>query len=188
VVLAQGQGRRLHAFRQLEVGDVEDVRGGHVLHVDLDVLGDETRQALDFQFRQQVLDDATLDLHAVALLLVDEVQRHADLDHLLRVHAQEVRVHDAVLRRVALQVLENRRLDIAVDVDVDHLGEERLVFEGFFQVLADDRERRGILAGAVDDRRDLVRVATQAAARTFPQVAAQFGFDSQLFRHVCLLA
>ena len=81
---------------------MNNVRRGHFEHIDFDKLGDVPGQALKFDFHQQMLDDAPFDLHAMALVFVDEVQRHVDFHRLVGVDAQKIRVHDAIPGGMAL--------------------------------------------------------------------------------------
>jgi hypothetical protein len=52
VRLAQVQRHQLHALRQLELGEVDDVAGLEVGQIQLDVLGQVLRQAGHFHFGQ----------------------------------------------------------------------------------------------------------------------------------------
>ena len=117
-----------------------------------------------------MLHDAALGFDTVGLGFVDEVDGHMHLDGLVLVHAQEIRVHDAVAGGVTLQILQNRFLLLLAHIDGQDVGVERLVFQRLFQVLAHQGQWLGVLAAAVNDGGDVVGETTQAAARTFPQV------------------
>ena len=174
MILTQGEGNRGHAFGQGDVGQVNDLADFHLEHIDFDVLGDLRWKTLDFDVRFLVLDDTALGLHAVGLLFVDEVDWYVDLDGLVLIDAQKVRVHDAFPGRVALQVLENGLLLVLADIDRQNVGVESLIFQRLFQILANQRQGLWVLVATVDNGWDMVGETTQAAARTFPQVLSYF--------------
>jgi hypothetical protein len=64
-----------------------------------------------------VPEHAALLLDAFRFRAALEVQRHAHLDLLVLQNALEVDVHDLVLVRVALHVLEHRGLLLAADLE-----------------------------------------------------------------------
>ena len=100
----------LDARRQLEVGEPDDLVDLEPGDVDLDELRQVLRQARDFDVVAHVREHAALLLDALRLGAALEVQRHLHLDLLVLQHALEVDVHDLVLVRVALHVLEHRGL------------------------------------------------------------------------------
>jgi len=85
-------------------------------------------------------------------------------------------VHHLLLERVLLPVAHQHLLHLAVDVQVEHGGEEPLVLGGEQDGVVLDLDALRGLARTVDDGRNVAR-ATQAAARTFPLVLAALGLD-----------
>src|SRR5690606_29098832 len=100
--------------------------------------------------------------------------------------ALEVRVHDQLLERMALEVAQQHALDLAVDVQVQDRRVEPLVLAGQPGLLVVELDADRIGLSAVDDGRHQARV-TQAAARTFPLVLAARGLDGVLVCHFRLL-
>ena len=100
-----------------------------VRQVDLDELRQVLRQAGDVELGEHVRDDAARRLDGRRRLAV-EVQRHVDADRLVLVHALEVDVHDLLLERMPLHVTQQHLLRLAVDLEVEDRGVERLVLAG----------------------------------------------------------
>jgi hypothetical protein len=111
------------------------------------------------------------------------VQRHVRAQLGVLVDAQEVHVHHLLLVRVLLPVAHQHLLHLAVDVQVEHGGEEPLVLGGEQDGVVLDLDALRGLARAIDDGRDVAR-ATQAAARTLPLVLAALGLDFVNLCHV----
>src|SRR5204863_4171165 len=108
---------------------------------------------------------AALGLDAGRHALSAEVDRQPDTDRLVLDHALQIHVHDHVLRRVHLHVLDDGFLGALADLQPHDRGVEALVGDHGEKILLVQNEGLGVLAGAVQDGGDLAGV-TQAAART----------------------
>ena len=86
-------------------------------HVHLDEFRQVLRQAGDFDVVAHVRQHAALLLDAHRLGVALEVQRHVHPDLLVLQHALEVDVHDLVLVRMALHVLQHRGLALVADLE-----------------------------------------------------------------------
>ena len=109
---------------------------------------------------ERMVDDAApvLDL----LGLADEHDRHVDGHEGVGVDPQEVDVQDVAAHRVALQVLDDGEVLLAVDVEGDEGVEAGLGGERPAQLGPRHGDRDGVTAQAVDDARHLA-LGTQAA-------------------------
>ena len=72
---------------------------------------------------------AAAGLHSLALFFVDEMQRYADMNHVIFVDAQEIRVQNDPLRRMALQVLDNRKFLLLAHVQGNDVGKKASLSE-----------------------------------------------------------
>ena len=144
--------------------------------VHLDEFGQVHRQAAHVDLAQDVGDEAALLLDRGRFLRVDEVQRHLDVDLLVRrdslevdvLHLQLERMHvDRPQQHLLLRAVQGERQDRRVKLLVAELVVQRVVIE----LDAD----RGFLA-PVENPRDLPAVA-QAAARTPPLPFARLRDD-----------
>src|SRR5690606_13468001 len=167
------EGDAGHAFRQLEVGDVQRFAHVQVLDVYLDVLGQVFRQTGNFEFGQDVHDLAAALFHAHGSGFVQDVYRHLHGDQLVGLYALEVRVDQTRLGRMALQVLDDHAFFLAVDVEGQDGGEERFVLGGVHQLLVVEADGNRGFVTTVDDGGHGVFQATQAAARTFPCIGPE---------------
>jgi hypothetical protein len=92
-----------------------------------------------------MLDHTALHLDARAGIFVEEVYGYVHLHHGLVVYAQEVSVHDVVLGRMTLQILENGLLLVFTDIDGQNMRVESFVLQCLFQILADQGQGLWIL-------------------------------------------
>ena len=145
-------------------------------HVDLDELRQILRQADHVEVGLLVRHDAALGLDADRDRLALEMNGNADADLLVLDHALQIDVHDRVTRGMALHVLEDRRLRLIADLDVQDRRVEALVVEQRQQFLMVEREPFGIAMTAVKNGRHFSH-ATQAAARTFALVVTELGAE-----------
>ena len=87
-------------------------------HVNFKIFREIFGQTLHFNIRRLLLNHSAAQFDAGALLFVNEVQRHVDLDCLVHAHSQEVSVHGESLRGVALDVLDDGILRLAADINL----------------------------------------------------------------------
>ncbi|MNN07062.1 hypothetical protein D3C81_1198800 [compost metagenome] len=153
---------------------------GNLGQVDFDEFRQILRQAGNFHFRHGVGDFATLQLHGISAFGVDEVQRYGSVQLVVGDDADEVGVQDEAFGRMALQGLDHDGFNLAVDVQGEHVAEHSLVFQQLGEILGQqaDGQRSGF--ATVDHGRNQAGVATQAAARTFPQVGTRFGIQGKI--------
>ena len=187
----QPAGRALntgHAFRQLDVGDVQGVADFQLDHIHFDVLGQVFGQTGHFQL-VHVLDQVTaVLLDALGLLFVHEVQGHVDVNFHIGLNPLKVSVHDEGLGGVTLQVLDNRLLLVLANIQGNDVGEERLIFRGMENVVMGNGQGHRVLATTIKYGRNLIVQTTQAAARTFALVRSNFTVQFKIAgRHNCLL-
>ena len=148
-----GDGR-LDALRQRDPRDVERIVDVEAGQVGDDPVRDGVRRAEQLH---PVADDvehaATADTGRVGL--VDELDRHLDLDPRSGDDAQEVDMQRPVADRIELEVAGQRADRLAVDLDLGHGGEESagVNLEEDVAVGKVDSHRR--LLAAVDDCGDL---------------------------------
>src|SRR5690606_17278014 len=90
--------------------DVDRIRDGVDRHDELDRVAHDVERAAA--------------LEAGRSFLVQEVHRHLDVDGGVTRHAQEVDVQGRVLHRVELEVARDGAGLAAVDVDLEHGGQE----------------------------------------------------------------
>ena len=95
-------------------------------------------------------------------------------------------MHDGVLGRVHLHVLDDDRVLGAIQVDHDDGRIELFVVDDQNQLLVVERQVDGRGGPAVHDGRNHTRM-TQAAARTFALVIAWFGVQFKIAAHDDLL-
>src|SRR6185369_16133075 len=169
----------LDALRKLERRKVQRMARLQAREVHLDEFRQVLRKARDLELVHDVLDQAARDLHAGRDLGVDEVQRHAHVDLLVRGHALEVHVQDALLERMHLVIAQQHLSLLAAHLEVEDRGVEGLHLQVEEQLLVVELDGERFLARAVKHAGHLVP-ATQTAARTRSLHAARFGFDCDL--------
>src|SRR5271154_2538315 len=103
-----------------------------------------------------------------------EVQRNADADLLVLFDALKVDVHDGVLERMALHILQDRRLRFISDLQIEDGRVEALILEHDQQLLMVQRQGARGKMPAIEYCRNF-SVVTQAAARTFALRLAELG-------------
>ena len=82
-------------------------------------------------------------------------------------HALQIHVQDLVLRRMTLHVLDDSRLLLALDLELEDGGEKALVHQQRQQILVIENDLAWLVVPAIEDRRYFPGSA-QAAARTLP--------------------
>src|SRR5690606_18919608 len=125
-VVAMGQLNQFHAFRQLEVGQVNDLTDFDFRQVDFDEFRQVFRQAGNFDFGNDVGNFTAALLDANCGFLVEEVQRNVSGQLVVGDDAQEVGVHDEAFGRMALQGLDQHGFLGAIDVQGDDVAEGSL--------------------------------------------------------------
>src|ERR1700677_1258980 len=156
--------------------------------VDLDELRQILRQARHLDLRAHVRHDAALGLHAGRNRLALEVQRNGDADLLVLLDALKVDVHDGILERMPLHVLQDRSLRLAAHLETQDRRVEALVVEHDRELLMAQGQRPRLQMSAIQNCRHFA-LATQAAARTFAMRLAELrrelkrGFHSHLQLH-----
>src|SRR5881394_1592501 len=157
--------RNRHPCGQRDVRQELGVVEAHVREIQRQEFRQVLRQAADLDVGAHVRYHAALGLDAGRHALSAEVDRQPDTDRLVLDHALQIHVHDHVLRRVHLHVLDDGFLGALADLQPHDRGVEALVGDHGEKILLVENEGLGILAGAVQDGGDLARV-TQAAACT----------------------
>src|SRR5690606_6811264 len=122
-VVAVGQGHQLDAFRQLEVGQVNDLTDFDFRQVDFDEFRQVLRLAGNFDFGDGVGHFAALLLHTNGGGFVDEVQRNVGVQLLAGNDANEVSVQNEAFGRMALQSLDHYAFGGAGNVQGQHVAE-----------------------------------------------------------------
>src|SRR6266480_2614164 len=154
-----------HARRQRDIRQELGVVEAHARKIQRQEFRQVLRQAADLDVGAHVRYHAALGLDAGRHALSAEVDRQPDTDRLVLDHALQIHVHDHVLRRVHLHVLDDGFLGALADLQPHDRGVEALVGDHGEKILLVENQRLGVLAGAVQDGGDLAGV-TQAAART----------------------
>src|SRR5690606_37835339 len=98
-------------------------------------------------------------LEAGRSFLVQEVHRHLDVDGGVTRHAQEVDVQGRVLHRVELEVARDGAGLAAVDVDLEHGGQETAGEDQALRLVEVERDRLRRFAETVDDCGDTALTA-----------------------------
>ena len=104
-------------------------------HVDLDEFRQVLRQARDLDLGAHVRDDAALRLDARRDRRALEVQGNADADLLVLLDALKIDVHDRVLERMTLHVLQDGGLRLIAHLQVEDGRIEALVVEHDHELL-----------------------------------------------------
>src|SRR5690625_1719534 len=82
MIRAVGQSHRGNTFRQLQVGDVDDLAQFQIRQVHVGGGRQVGGETADFQVRDVVCNDTALESNAFTLVFVLQVYRHAGLHHL----------------------------------------------------------------------------------------------------------
>ena len=138
---------------------------------------DVGRLGLDRERLERLVDDATAVLDLLGLAHEDD--RHVDGDEGVGVDPQEVDVQDVAPHRVALQVLHDGEVGLAVDVEGDQGVGARLGAEGTAQLRPGHGDGDRVTAEAVDDARHPA-LGPQARGRAGAGDAAGFGGEGQV--------
>ena len=109
--------------------------------VDHELGRDAARRGDDLDRVDGRVDEAVVVHHLEGLAL--QPQRHGDGDLLVEVDLEEVDVGDVAAHRVALQVLDDRRVHRAVDGEVEHRVEAGRTGDGDAQLAAVDATDSG---------------------------------------------
>ena len=112
--------------------------------------------------------------------LTDDDDRDVDFDLLALLDDDEVNVLDDLVYRVLLDILDQRQLGLASDVELDQsvraTNEQQ-------HLVAGQRNVNRVGAVTVQHGGDLSGSA-QTAGKTLAEVLAEFGVDGGVFRHV----
>ena len=134
--------------------------------------GDVPRRGADLDRVDRRIDETALVDHCLGLAL--EAHRDGDRDLLVEVDLQEVDVRHIAAHRMALELLDDRRVDLAVDGEVEDGVDTGRAGQGVAELAADDRDRDRLHALAVDDGRDVI-FTPHAAGVGAARGAAGFG-------------
>ena len=145
----------------------------------IDAVGDVARRGADLEFLHGEVDEAAVGRDVLGLAL--EVDRDRHHDFLVEVDLDEVDVLHRALDRVALDVLDQRRVHGAVDGEVEDRVHARCARERLAQLAAIDRHADRIHPVAVHDGGDLA-VGAEATGIGASGAAANFGLENGL-RH-----
>jgi hypothetical protein len=156
-VALREQVHEIDARGELEVGELDHLVDLEARDVDLDELRQVLRQAAHLDVVAHVPEHAALLLDALRLGAAPEVERNVHLDLLVLQHALEVDVHDLVLVRVALHVLEDCGLLLFADLEREDGREEALVVHQLRELRVVDDEGARVALAPVEDRRELSR-------------------------------
>ncbi len=135
------QGRRLHAFGKVEIGEVQGGPDGDRREVHRDVFRQVLREAHHLDLRHQMADDPTRLFDPGTLVLVDEVDGHPHGEPLVLVDAQEIEVQDLRFIGVPVQVLEHHLFRTAFQREGQDTRIERLMIEVPAHLLVVQRQR-----------------------------------------------
>ncbi len=111
-----GDELQLAAVRQ--VGDANHLAEHQLAHIRVDVAGNVGRQALDFHFAQQLLQDAALHLHPGRFALQQD--GHADPQHLVHGDALQINVQQRALDGLVLPVDDHHLGGLAVEAEIEN--------------------------------------------------------------------
>src|SRR5437588_450049 len=136
-----------------QIGEAHRVADPEPADVELEVLGDVHRQALDAHVARHLREDAAL---GDAARLADQMDRHLRLDRLVEPHLVEVDVRDAAAERILLVRLEDRvvRGLLAVEDDVEDRVQPARAAERAPKVALLDAEGVRRLPASVEDTGD----------------------------------
>ena len=138
-----------HPGRKGDVADADGVVQLEIADVDDELVRDRVRRREDREREQRLVDHAVLvgDLAGLAL----EHDRHVDRQLGGGVDADEVDVDDLVAHRVTLQLLDQRQVTLAVDLEADERVEPGIGGQHLAQLAVVDRERDRLGVEAVED-------------------------------------
>ncbi len=126
--------------------------------IDLDELGQILRQARDFDIGQRMRNPARPpSCRRRRLFLIEEVQRHADADHLVLIDALEVQMQQLLLERMALHIAQQDFLRFAVELEIENGRIEPFVVRRQQYIVVHELDAGGSIAAAIDNRRHLCR-------------------------------
>jgi len=114
---------------------VKDLVQFDVVEVDFNVFGQIVRKTGDFHFHGFAVDGAALEFDGRRAFLVQEVDRHVDVDLVALLDPQEVRVGQDRLVGMTLEVLDDDVFFLAIDLQGDDVREEGFVLNGLFRSL-----------------------------------------------------
>ncbi len=160
-----------NACWQHNVRHVQGLAGNDVGQVNSNELWQVSWQAGDIQFNSNVADDCCVQFNGWGNVSVNEMQRHFNVDLLVRINTLEISVQYQLFVCVDLEVAQQYFFYFAVYFQIQDGGVEHFFFQCMVQriVVQSDRDR-GFCA-AVDDARCLASIA-QAAARSGPLLFA----------------
>src|SRR3546814_6686184 len=139
----------MHAFRQLHRGDVHAVADLQAGQIDLDVLRNGVSPAGQLDLVAHDVEHAAA-LDAGALILVDEVHRHLDVDAGGGGDAQKIDVDRLVAHRIELHVARQHALGLAVHLPVEKGGKETALVQQIHQPPLPDGDHVGGVLGAAN--------------------------------------
>ena len=115
--------QRLHAGRQLDVGQMQRVADFQRADVGLDELRNVLDRALELDRVGDDVDGAAA-LHAGRTFRLHDVQGNADADGGAFAEPHEVHVDREILDRIEMEVARNHAVLLAVQIDVENRGQE----------------------------------------------------------------
>ena len=157
------------AFDRRQILEPERVADLHPADVGLDRLGDLHRQRLDVDRRRWLREHAAL-LDAGRVLGAVEMDVDGRLDRDVESHFLQVDVADVAADRVALVLLEDRRLRrrLAVDDDVEHRVQARRAGQRRAQLALVDGERLRRRTAVEDARNEALLAQAPRLGRAEP--------------------
>src|SRR5260370_18061846 len=174
--------------KKLDLGIYRQVR--HAQHhaeyqfgdVQFNRIGNVAGQALDFDFAPDLLQDATLRLHARGL--ADEGNGHVDLEFLVHRDSLQVNVRQRALDRLVLPVHDHGLGALTIHRKVKHrvVPGSRMQNARHLPRINTDRDR--LLARAINHGRDLA-LTSHPAGIIFGAGSTRLGFEYALFGCRC---
>ena len=178
--------RRLCAFRQLDVGDLDVVANVEAGEVSVELLGDAVCANVKFDSVTHHVERAAT-LQAWRCFLIVEVDRHLNGDDLFLVHSVKVDVQRHVRDRVHLDRLRDHELLLAIVDKVCRGGEEVAGIDRLDHFVELQGDRHRLFVAAIQDAGDHI-VAAGFACAALTGALAHFHVETELFRHCLFLS
>ncbi len=177
--------RRLGAFGQFHLGDVDrlaDVKAGQV---DDDLLGDIVGRAKELDLVADDIENAAR-LEARRGFMVAEMDRHLDADTSILAEPQEIDMDNEIPHGLELDVARNDAKGFPAEVEIDEGCRETAGADMGEQVSIAQGNERGFLLVAVDDGRNEA-LATNGTGGPLACPVACLGLQGNSFSHGKLL-
>ena len=144
-----GIGKELDLVRMRQIGHANRLPEDQVADIAFDEAGNIARQTLDLDLAKHEIENAALrlDPHRLA----PQLDRHADLQHLIHGDALQIDMQQVALDGLVLPVHDHRLGLLAIQRDVEDGVMPGLGMQNSVDLLGVDGDRPGRLAGAVKD-------------------------------------